>query len=412
MKRSKSPVLVRTVIAVIIVVAIVVMWSRSHKVTAAPDLPTATAKQGDFSVLVNCRGSLIAARKVDILAPDNVPDLRIVWLAPSGGPVKEGDVIIRFDASKLEQDLREKTQALKQAQASLDQAVAQEKIDADKDRLDLSQANADMEKARLEASKKAIVSTIQGDESTIDFHMAEQKVAVQKTTADLHKESNDAKIASQKRLRDQALAEVNLDQDRLGKMQIKTPISGIVTYQLNTTQSWVNAQTYKVGDQAPAGVTIAEIPDLNSLQMESKIDEEDRGRIAVGDDVNVFVDALPEKVIRAKLTSISPLTEESFEEWPPVRTFRAFASINNPDPRLRPSMNAGAGIVERTIPNVVSVPARALFTVEDKPTVYVKGPKEFTPVPVTIEARNPDQVAIHGIKNGTVVALLRPEAQK
>jgi HlyD family secretion protein len=410
--KRRATIIPQAIIAIVIVAAILFIWSRSHKVNAAPDLPTATAKQGEFSVLVNCRGSLIAARKVDILAPDNVPDLRIVWLAPSGGAVKEGDVIIRFDASKLEQDLREKTQALRQAQASLDQAVAQENIDADKDRLDLSQTTADMEKARLEASKKAIVSTIQGDESTIDFHMAEQKVAVQKTTADLHKESNDAKIASQKRLRDQALAEVNLDRDRLGRMQIKTPISGIVTYQLNTTQSWVNAQNYKVGDQAPAGVTIAEIPDLNSLQMESKIDEEDRGRIAVGYDVNVFVDSLPEKVIHAKLTSISPLTEESFEEWPPVRTFRAFASIENPDPRLRPGMNAGAGIVERKIPNVVSVPSRALFTLEGKPTVYVKGPRQFAAVPVTIEARNPDQVAINGISNGTVVSLIRPEAEK
>jgi multidrug efflux pump subunit AcrA (membrane-fusion protein) len=375
-------------------------------------LPTAVAKQGDFPVLVSCRGSLVAARKVNLDAPNDVPDLRIIWLAPPGSSVKEGDPVIRFDASKLQQDLREKNEALKQAQATLDQAVAQEKIDADKDRLDLAQAVADQEKARLEASKKAIVSAIQGDESSIDFHMAEEKVNVQKSTADLHKESNDAKIASQKRLRDQAQAEVDLVHERLGLMEIKTPIYGLVTYQVNRTQGWMNAQNYKVGDSAPAGVTIAEIPDLNTLEMESKIDEEDRGRITVGDAVNVSVDSLPEKVIHAKLTSISPLTEQSFEEWPPVRTFRAFAAITSPDPRLRPSMNAGAGIIERVIPNVVSVPARALFTVNGKPTVFVRGPHAFLPVSVTIQARNTDEVAIDGVKNGTVVSLLRPEAEK
>jgi HlyD family secretion protein len=181
----------------------------------------------------------------------------------------------------------------------------------------------------------------------------------------------------------------------------------------NTTQGWMNAQNYKVGDHASPGVTIAEIPDLNTLEMESKVNEEDRGRIAVGDEVNVYVDALPEKTIKAKLTSISPLTEQSFEEWPPLRTFRAFCSLSQPDSRLRPGMNASAGIVERKLNNMVSVPSRALFTVDGKPAVYVKGERAFKPVSVVIEARNTDEAAITGIRNGTVVALLQPpEAQK
>jgi HlyD family secretion protein len=411
-KRRKSPILIRTAVALLIAVTLIVVWSRVKGASAVPDLPTATAKQGDFSVLISCRGNLAAARKVDLTAPLDVPDLQIIWLAASGGPVKEGDPVIRFDASKLEQDLREKTQALKQSQASLDQAAAQEEIDAGKDRLDLSQAKADMEKARLEASKQAIVSSIQGEESSIDFRVAQEKVTVQQSAAELHKESNEAKIASQKRLRDQAQSEVDLVKERLSVMQVKTPISGIVTYLPNTTQGWMNAQNYKVGDHASPGVTIAEIPDLNTLEMESKINEEDRGRIAVGDDVNVYVDALPEQTIHAKLTSISLLTEQSFDEWPPLRTFRAFSSLTHPDSKLRPGMNASAGIVERKLPNVVSVPTRALFTVDGKPAVYVKSKQGFVPEFVAIQARNPDEAAITGIPNGSLVALLRPEEHK
>jgi multidrug efflux pump subunit AcrA (membrane-fusion protein) len=351
---------------------------------------------------------LKAARKVELVAPVDVQDLQIVWLAPSGSTVKAGGVVIRFDPSKLQQDQREKTEALKQAQATLDQAVAQEKIEADKDRLDLSQARADMEKARLEASKQAIVSAIQGEESTIDFKMAEEKVAVQITTAALHKESNDAKIASQKRLRDQAQAELDLVKRRLAQIQVTTPIAGMATYLPNTTQGWMNAQNYKVGDHAYPGASIAEIPDLNTLEMESKIEEEDRGRIAVGDAVAVHVDALPEKTMNAKLTSISLLTEQSFEEWPPLRTFRAYAAITRPDAAMRPGMNAGADIVERKIPNAISIPSRALFTVSGKPAVYVKRDRTFAAQPVTIEGRNPDEVAVTGLPNKTVIALLQP----
>ncbi len=112
------------------------IWIRMTRASAAPNLPTATAKKGDFAVIVRCRGALRAARKVELTAPLDVPDLQIVWLAPPGSEVKAGDVVIRFDPSKLQQDLREKTQALKQAQASMDQAVAQARIDADKDKLE------------------------------------------------------------------------------------------------------------------------------------------------------------------------------------------------------------------------------------------------------------------------------------
>jgi hypothetical protein len=50
--------------------------------------------------------------------------------------------------------------------------------------------------------------------------------------------------------------------------------------------------------------------------------------------------------------------------------------------------------------------------VEGKPAVYVKGEHGFSPVSIKIEARNSDEAAVTGIKNGTVVALIRPEAQK
>lgn len=403
----------RTLALLAVAAVVILVWSQVKRASAEPNLPTAIAKKGEFRVLVRCRGTLKAARRVQLIAPVDVQDLQIVWLAPSGSIVKAGDVVIRFDPSKLQQDLRQKTEALKQAQATLDQAVAQEKIDADKDRLDLAQTRADMQKAQLEASKQAIVSAIQGQESAIDFRLAQEKVAVQISATALHKESNDAKIASQKRLRDKAKAELDLDKLWLSQLQVRTPIAGMTTYLSNTTQGWMNAQNYKVGDHVYPGAAIAEIPDLNTLEMESKVDEDDRGRIAVGDDVAVHVDALPEKTMNAKLTSISLMTEQSFEEWPPLRTFRAYAAIVHPDAALRPGMNAGADIVQRKIAGAISIPSHALFTVGGKPAVYVKRGRAFVPLPVVIQGRNPDEVAVTGIQNNAVVALIQPpEASK
>ena len=80
----------------------------------------------------------------------------------------------------------------------------------------------------------------------------------------------------------------------------------------NYSQGWLNAKPFKVGDNVYSGMNLAEIPDMSSLAMDAKVEETDRGRIGVGKDVRVRVDALPELQIPAKITQISPLAELSF----------------------------------------------------------------------------------------------------
>lgn len=403
---------IRAAILVVLVAGSAFAVRQFRRTRGAADLPTAPARKGVFSVLVSCRGELSARRSVQLTAPLDIPDLQIVWLAPAGSSVKVGMAVIRFDPSRLQQDLKEKSAASRQAQATLDQAVAQARITADQDKLDLATARYQMERARLEASKQAIVSSMEGQKSVVDLGLAHEKVKLQQATTEFHKSSDDAKIASQKRLRDEAKAEVDRTERRLTLMEVKSPLNGVVNYLPNTSQGWMNAQPFKVGDHASAGLAIAEIPDLATLEMESKVDEVDRGRIAVGDVVMVHVDAFPEKVLSAKLDSISPLTEQSFTEWPPTRSFKAYARIETPDPRMRPGMNAGADVIETKIPDAISIPAKALFTLHGKPVVYVKSGGQYAPTPVRVRARNTDEIAVDGIAAGAFVALAEPEQAK
>ena len=378
---------------------------RLRKVQAAGTLPLAPARQGDFSVIVRCRGELKARRSVQITAPVNVPSLRIVWQAPSGSTVKEGDPVVRFDPSSTQQQLQEKDAALKQAQATLDQAVAETRITAEQDQRDLSTSKYDVERARMEASKAEIVSKLQGEESRIDLGLAQQKLRVQEATVNLHDTSSKAKIASLTRQRDQAQAEVDLTKHRLAQMELKAPLTGLVVYLPNYSQGWLNAKPFQVGDQVWPGGVVAEIPDLATLEMEGKVEEIDRGRIAAGDETRVRIDSLPELTMPADLTSISPLTEQSFE-WPPTRSFRAYAQVRQPDARLRPGMNGSMDVVVNRIPDAISIPAKAVFTRNGKPVVYVSEKRGYRAVEVEVLARNPDEVAVKGIKSGAMVTLV------
>jgi hypothetical protein len=384
---------------------------RLRQVQAAGTLPAAPARKGDFLVIVRCRGELRARRSVQVTAPVNVPSLRIVWLAPPSSAVKQGDPVIRFDPSSAKQQLQEKEAALKQAQATLEQAVAEARITAEQDKRDLAAARYDVERARLEASKVEIVSRIQGEISRIDLQTAEQKLRVQQATGALHEASSKAKIASFTRQRDKAQAEVELTQYRLSQMELKAPLNGVIIYLSNYSQGWMNAKPFKVGDQVWPGGALAEVPDLNTLEMEGKVEEIDRGRIAAGNDVRVRVDALPEMTLPAKLTAISPLTQQNFE-WPPSRNFRGYAHIVKPDPRLRPGMNGSMDVVVSRIPDAISVPAKAVFTRAGKPIVYLAEKGGYRAAEVQVLARNPDEVAVSGVPAGAMVTLVEADKVK
>jgi HlyD family secretion protein len=386
------------------------LW-RARQVQAKVDLPVALARKGEFQVIVRCRGELVSTRSVQMVAPMNVPGLRIAWQAPPNSEVKEGDVVIRFDSSQARQQLLEQQATLKQAQATLEQAIAQGRITAEQDRLDLASAHVDLAKAKLEVSKQEIVSKLQGEESRIDQGLSEEKLRVQEATNELHKMSDAQKVGSATRLRDKAQEEIDVINGRLGRMEMHSPSNGVVIYLSNTSQGWINAKPFKVGDSVWAGSVVAEIPDLSTLQMKAKLEETDRGRIVADQDARILVDSFPETTFPGKVVSISPLVEQGFD-WPPTRNFRAFVRFTDRDQKLRPAMNARVDIVVERIPNAISVPASAVFTRQGRPAVYVAEKNEWLPHEVEILARNPDEVAIKGIGEGTKVALVEPEEKR
>lgn len=380
---------------------------RLRQVQSAVILPVAPARQGDFLVIIRCRGELKAGRSVQIYTP-MVPNLRIAWLSPPGERVEKDTTIVKFDSSSAQQQLQQKDAQLKQAAATLDQAVAQAKITAEQDQSDLADAKFTVERAQLEVSKQEIVSRIAGQESKVDLGVAEQKLKVQEATVALHAASDRSKMASLTRLRDQAAADVDLTKSRIAQMEIKAPLPGYLVFASNYSQGWMNAKPFKVGDNVFAGMGLAEMPDLETLQMDAKVEETDRGRMAVGHEVRVRVDSLPELTMPAKIGQISLLAETT-NDWPPTRNFRAYAPIPHPDPRLRPGMNGGMDIIVNRLPNAISIPAKALFTRAGKPIVYLANNGHYRAVEVQVLARNPDELAISGVPAGSMVSLVDAE---
>ena len=374
------------------------------------DLPVASARKGEFLAIIRCRGEIKAGRSAQLYAPI-VPNLRIAWLAPSGEVVEEGAPVIRFDSSSAQQQLIQKEAALRQAQATLDQAVAQGRITAEQDQSALVDARFNLEKSQLRTATNEFVGRIEAEQNRIDVGVSEQKLKVQDATVAQHAASDRSKMASVTRQRDQAQAEVDVTKQRLTQMEVKAPLTGVVVFQSNYALGSQNATPFKVGDNVYTGMNLGEIPDMTSLLIDVKVEEIDRGRIAVGNDVRILVDALPELAIQGKITQISPMMELGLEQ-PITRSFRAYAAVAKADPRLRPGMNGGMDITIKRIPDAISIPAKALFTRAGKPVVFLAERGNYRLAEVQVLARNPDEVAIAGIPAGSLVALADPEKRE
>ena len=82
------------------------------------------------------------------------------------------------------------------------------------------------------------------------------------------------------------------------------------------------------------------------MYIDLKLEEVDRGKLQLGQNVKIRVDAIPDKEFTATLDWISPIAALVFKGGStPEKTFPARATLKNLDDRLRPGMSATAEII-------------------------------------------------------------------
>lgn len=378
-------------------------------------VPMAPVRSGEFVAVIRTRGQIEAQRAFPIYAP-LVGDLRIAWMASPSEVIQRGEPILRFDSSTAERDLIARRAAAAQARAALDRALVEAKAAAEHDERDLVDARLGVELATLSTADSEFVARLEAERGQIDLRVAEQNLRKVEAEVAQRKVSRESQIASLRRQLESAETWVEIVESRIERMEVRAPLAGYAIYAANRTSltsalGGAAQQPFRVGDQVPAGMNLATIPDLSSLLIDVSVEEIDRGRMSVGDEVIVRVDALPELSIATTLSAISPIAEMSLDAR--GRGFHAYASLGGTvDPRVRPGMNGSMDIVTERIPEAIIVPAQAVFTRNGKPTVYLVEREGFTPLEVEVLARNPDEFAVRGIPADARVTLADPSAEE
>lgn len=348
-----------------------------------------------------------------------MPNPRIVRLAESGKPIKAGEVVVEFDTASQEQSYIEGTTNVRAADADIVKLKASQQMTDEMDGMNLMTAEYNLERSKLEASKAEILSEIEGAKNKIDVGISEGELGQVKTTIKSHDVTQQADLERLNQRKDKTLRDLERYKTYLSKMVIRAPNDGIVNLLPNfrSQGSWGSSPPpFKEGDNAWTGASIAEIPDLSEMRIELKLEEVDRGKIRLGQNARLRVDAVPDKEFQAELDWISPIAALQFSRGFGMseKSFPARATLKNLDPRLRPGMSATAEIIIESAPKSILIPVRASFMRGGKPAVYVQKGQEFQIRQIEVGKRNDtDMIVVKGLREGEMVAMENPaEAAK
>lgn len=184
-------------------------------------------------------------------------------------------------------------------------------------------------------------------------------------------------------------------ENQLGYYKIYAPIDGIIA-----------VQSMKVGNSVSIGEPVTTIKEKSVVQVDVDIDELDIDKVAIGQKVQLTVDALTETItnpIEGEVVKI-PLDGISKNG---VTNFAVTVRIKERQEMLKGGMNVSADIEAKSTVNALYLPKEAIIKSEGKSIVMVKeGQQDATQKAVEVGVRNGSIVEIRsGLKEGNIVIL-------
>jgi HlyD family secretion protein len=382
-------------------------------------IPLAMVKRGEIELKVYGTGELRASHAMMLSAPAVGGDsLQITHLAGTGELVKKGDVIIEFDPSEQHYKLEQNNSEMLQAEQEITKAKADAVVLAAVDKVVLLKDRHNVRRAELDVQKNELVSKIDADKNELALQQAKRVLAEQEKDIESHKASGQAATYLAQEKANKAKLAMDQAQQNLEKMRVTAPMDGLVSIQKNVNAmggimfSGMTLPDYHPGDQVQAGSSIAQVVDLEGMDLTSKIGEQDRSNVQAGQPVEVVFDALPSHVFHGTVKSVAGASVRQFFSGTTNGTFEVSIQLADADPRFRSGFTAQIVFLAGTKKNVLYLPRQALFLKDGKRIVYVKKGNGYDQREVKIQSENESRAAIEGVEEGNTVALVDPTAPR
>jgi multidrug efflux pump subunit AcrA (membrane-fusion protein) len=403
-----------TTLGLVVIVATLAGWGvfRVYRASAsvqALTAPTTAVKRGDVTVSVAAKGELHGGNSEMLIAPmTGAREMIITYLRQPGELVKDGETVVEFDTTEQDFALKEAEADLAEAEQQVIQAQAETDAREEETRTLLVQAQADVQVAELEARKNPLLARIAARLNTLAVEAARDRLRQLEQDLASRKKTSQAAIAIQEAARQKAKVKADIARRNIQSMTLKAKSAGYVAVQQNTNSNFfmmgMQLPIFQLGDMVRAGMAVAQIPDMKSWEVTSRIGELDRGHLAVGQPAQIGVVALPGRTFQGKIKNIGGTTGPPWDRY-----FECKIGMDDPAPELRAGMSARIVITTQKLPNVLWLPSQALFESDGRTFVYARSGGTFTPADVKLVRRSESQVVITGLKEGQMVAMASPD---
>ncbi len=405
-------------IAVVVLILLVVTGAVRALMTqfrpVAREIPTARVRRGDLELKVYSRGELRPTRSANLMAPPVSGSLQIIHLAKTGSKVKPGDLIIEFDPSEQQYKLEQARSEVEEAEQQITKSKADAAVQVAQDQVSLLQAKFDVRRAELDVSRNELLSTIDAQKNVLALDEARRRLVQLEQDIRSRAASNAASLAVVEEKRNKSRLAMQQAEHAIDTMRLRAPLGGTVMIKDNAdavggwTPPGIVAPEYREGDVIRPGRILAEVLQIEDMEIQAKINEADRAAVNPGQPVEVQVDAVPGVTLAGKVKNVASLVAR---EWGPDsgRRFDATFQIDKPDPRLRSGQTAEVIIAGEEVKNVLFLPRQAVFEKDGKPVLYLKAGDHFEARPVKITHRTESQITVEGLSEGDQVALVDPE---
>lgn len=388
---------------IIVLALLLVWWIYPDKVT---DLPSAMVESGEFVIDLNEIGQLRAEKSVTISAPPIRMSLQIITLVDEGTIVKEGDLLVQFDTTEMNQQIDDLCAELSISNSNLERrsATMESNLASLKSSVLDAQASYRLAELRLdqykfEADVKIEEGKLQLLQSKLSLERAENQIVSQ-----LQIDSAEIRSLEMEIRQDEINLEKTLkDKERL---TIRAPGPGLVVYKI--TWRGGDWSKIKVGDTPWRSQALLELPDLSVMLVETSVNEVDVSKVKVGQPVEIKLEAFPEPTFHGEVIEVAALarTEEGGSQ---AKLFDILVRIEESDPVLKPGMTAKSRIIIDRLQDQTWLPIESVFQREDESIVWEKDGSSWRATRVELGQRNDDHVIIKsGIAPGSIVALVDP----
>lgn len=328
-------------------------------------------KRGPFKVEIETTGELEAKNSVKILGPTQLRDFRI-WqvviqnIVDEGTVVKKGDWVANLDRSEFQNRFNEKQIELEKENAEFVQTQLDTTLQLREARDQLINLKYAVEEKRiiLEQSKFEPPATIKQGEINLERAIREYEQAGENYK--IKQRQNAEKMKEQSAELRKVQNEFSAMTQVLQAFTIVAPEPGMVIY----TKGW-DGKPIKGGSQINMwDPTVATLPDLTKMMSKTYVNEVDVRKVAVGQKVEIGLDAYPEKKLKGIVSRVANVGEQRPNS--DAKVFEVAVEIAGTDPSLRPSMTTSNKIIAKTIDSALFIPLECLHSQADTITYVFK----------------------------------------